>query len=1019
MSGYILYMRKFYGLLLWSALLALLPNYLLAQGQRISGRVTSAQDGQAIPGVNIIVRGSTNGVSTDANGNYSIAIPTGSAELILTSIGLVTQTVAVGNRTVVNVQMQESVNELTQVVVTGYNTTQRKDITGSIASITSDKFKDIPIASLDQALQGQAAGVLVTQSSGTPGGGLSVRIRGNTSISASNTPLYIVDGVQIQTGALTENYGGQNDNALALLNPNDIESFQVLKDASAKAIYGSRAANGVVLITTKRGKANQKTTITADVQRGQTDIVKRPSLLNASQLVDLQREAVTNAGQNPDKLGLIKGVTDGVNTNWLDMILRKGVYQQYQISAQGGNDRTRFYLSGSYRDEEGVLINNRFNRMTGTMTVDHNATSKLAFGSNITVSRALNRRVLGDNALNGVYSGAVASLPYYAPYNEQGQLYVPGDANYAGFPNFNPVAEATQSRLNVLTTKMLGGIYVQYEFLQNLRFRSKASVDYNNIIEDIYNPTSTAAGGYDVSVGQQGYGEYNTNLAATFTNTNTLTYNTLINEKHRLSALAGLEVIKRTRRRGSVVGKYFPSNDFTYITSAGVVNQGFSDLVYSGLFSEFGEVRYDYKDKYLAQVTARYDGSSRFGPNRQFGFFPSGSVAWRISEEEFMKKYGFLNDLKLRASYGFTGNEQIDNFLFLGTWAAATYSGSSGLGPNRLANPNLQWERTREANIGLDASFFNGRLNVTVDAYDNLTDKLLFAQPIPLTSGFATVQGNIGKISNRGVELTVSTVNINQQGGLRWSTDLNLSLNRNKVIELATNEPIFRGYQGNGVAGTNVVTPGQPLGTFWGLKFLGVDPATGNALYEDKNGDGRITPDDGQVIGNAQPKFFGGFSNTLSYKGFDLRVFFQFSYGNRVLNLTKQYLVNSGSSILLNQSTDALKRWQKEGDITSVPRYVYQNTYNDYLSSRFIEDGSYLRLKNVTLGYNLPKTLVNRAKVASVRVFASATNLWTLTNYSGADPELSTLDGSTTAQGIDFYTLPQVKNYTAGLTVTF
>uniref|UniRef100_UPI003B3B08BD SusC/RagA family TonB-linked outer membrane protein n=1 Tax=Spirosoma sp. TaxID=1899569 RepID=UPI003B3B08BD len=644
--------------------------------------------------------------------------------------------------------------------------------------------------------------------------------------------------------------------------------------------------------------------------------------------------------------------------------------------------------------------------------------SKLLFGANITVSRALNRRVLGDNALNGVYSGATASLPYYAPYNEQGKLYVPGDANYPGFPNFNPVAEATQSRQNVLTTKMLGGVYAEYEFLQNLRFRTKASVDYNSIIEDIYEPTSTATGGYNVSLGQQGYAEYNTNLFATFTSTNTLTYNTLIAENHRFSGLAGLEIISRTNRAGSVTGKFFPSNDFTYITSAGVVDFGSSSLSNSGLFSGFGDVKYDYKDKYLAQVTARYDGSSRFGPNRQFGFFPSGSLAWRLSEEDFMKNYSFLNDLKLRASYGFTGNEQIGNFLFLGTWAATTYSGSSGLGPAGLPNPNLQWERTREANVGLDASFFNGRLNVTFDAYDNLTDKLLFAQPIPLTSGFGTVQGNIGKISNRGLELTVSTVNIDQNG-LRWSTDLNVSLNRNKVVELATNEPIYAGYQASGATATNVVLPGQPLGTFWGLKFLGVDPATGDAIYQDKNGDGRITPDDGQVIGNAQPKFFGGFTNTLSYKGFDLRVFFQFSYGNSVLNLTKQSTVNSGSSLQFNQSVDALKRWQKEGDITSVPRYVYENTYNNFLSSRFVEDGSYFRLKNVSLGYNIPKSLVSRVKLSGVRIFASGTNLWTLTNYSGVDPELSTLDGSTTAQGIDFNTLPQVKNLTAGITVTF
>ncbi|UHG90475.1 SusC/RagA family TonB-linked outer membrane protein [Spirosoma oryzicola] len=1013
-------MRNYYGIIFCGVLVAMLPVRLWAQGQRITGRVTSAQDGQQLPGVNIQVKGTTTGASTDANGSYSIAVPNGNAVLVLTSIGLITQEVTVGNRTVINVQMQEALNELAQVVVTGYNTTQRKDITGSIASISSEKFKDIPVASLDQALQGQAAGVLVTQSSGTPGGGLSVRIRGNTSISASNQPLYIVDGVQIQTSALTTGYGGQNDNALALLNPNDIESFQVLKDASAKAIYGSRAANGVVLITTKRGKANQKTTITADVQRGMTDVVKRPQLLNSSQLLDLQREAVINAGQDPDKLGLIKGVTDGINTNWLDMVLRKGIYQQYQVSAQGGNERTRFYLSGNYRDEEGVLINNGFNRLSGTMTVDHNATPKLSFGANATVSRALNKRVLGDNALNGIYSSAINSLPYYAPYDDQGKLTVPGDPNYAGFPNFNPVAEALLSRQNVLTSKFLGGIYAQYKFRDNLTFRSKASVDYNNIIEDLYYPTSTATGGFDTNLGQQGYGEYNTNLAATFTNTNTLNYNTVINENHRFSGLAGLEIIQRTSRVGSVAGQYFPSDDFTYIASAGVVNQGSSSLVNSGLFSGFGEVRYDYKEKYLAQVTARYDGSSRFGPNRQFGFFPSGSVAWRLSEESFMERFDFFDDLKVRASYGFTGNEQIGNFLFLGTWGSTTYSGSSGLGPVRLANPNLQWERTQEANVGFDASLFDGRLTVTFDAYKNLTDKLLFSQPIPLTSGFGSVQGNIGKISNQGLELTISTVNIDQKDKrFRWSTDLNLSLNRNKVLELATDEPLYRGFVASGVAGTNVVLPGQPLGTFWGLKFLGVDPATGNAIYDDKNGDGRITPDDGQVIGNAQPKFFGGFTNRLSYKGFELAIFFQGSFGNRVLNLTKQSSVNAGSSIQFNQSIDALKRWQKEGDITSVPRYVYENTYNDYLSSRFVEDGSYLRLKNVTLGYNLPKTWANRVKLAGVRVYASATNLWTLTNYSGVDPELSAIDGSTTAQGIDFNTLPQVKNIVAGLSVTF
>ena len=1012
-------MRKFYGLIVWSALLAMLPGWSFAQGLRISGRVTSAQDGQPIPGVNIVVKGTTNGVSTDANGNYSIAIPNQNAVLLLTSIGLVTQEVTVGNRTIVNVQMQESINELSQVVVTGYNTTQRKDITGSIASISPDKFKDIPVTSLDQALQGQAAGVQVTQSSGTPGGGLTVRIRGATSISASNRPLFIVDGVPVQDGSLSgRDFGGQTDNALALFNPNDIESMQILKDASAKAIYGSRAANGVVLITTKRGKSNQKTSFTLDVQRGMTDVVRRPDLLNASELLTLQREAATNAGQDPDKLGLIKGVTDAVNTDWVDATLRKGVYQQYQLSTQGGNDKTQFYLSGSYRDEQGVQLNNQFTRYTGQFKFDHKATQKLSFGTNLTLSRALNKRVKGDNFLDGVYSGAVKSLPYYAPYNEQGRLYGPGDApNYAGFPNFNPVGQALLPRFNSYTIKMLGGIYGEYEIIPNLRFRTKFSVDYNNITEDDYEPSSTAIGGYLTSVGGHGYGTYSNTNSSTFINTNTLNYNFILAEKHRITAMAGFELLQHTYREGSVQGRLFPSDDFTYITSAGIVDQGDATTVNNGLISGFGEVNYAYDDKYLATLTTRYDGSSRFGQDKRFGIFPSGSVAWRISSEKFLEDFRALSDLKLRASYGFTGNERIGDFQFLGTWASTTYSGATGVGPAALANPLLQWERTREANIGLDASFFSGRLNVTIDAYDNLTDKLLFAQPIPQTTGFSTVQGNIGKVANRGVELTISTVNINK--AVRWSTDVNVSHNENKVVELASTEPIFRGYQGNGVGGTNVILPGNPLGTFWGLKFLGVDPATGNAIYDDKNGDGKISPDDGQVIGNAQPKLVGGLTNKVSWKGFDLSVFFQGSYGNSILNFSNVTLVNTGADLQNNQARQALKRWQKEGDITSVPKYVNGNTYNNYLSSRFLEDGSYLRLKNVSFGYNFPKKWMSKYKVGNARVYASAMNLWTLTRYSGPDPEVSTLDGSTSAQGIDFFTFPQIKTVLVGLSLSF
>ena len=697
----------------------------------------------------------------------------------------------------------------------------------------------------------------------------------------------------------------------------------------------------------------------------------------------------------------------------------KGVYQQYQLSTQGGNDKTTFYLSGSYRDEQGVQLNSGFTRYTGQFRLDQKATSKLSFGINLTGSYAKNKRVKGDNFLDGVYSGAIKSLPFYAPYNEQGKLYGPADNNYAGFPNFNPVGQAVLPRFISYTAKFLGGVYAEYEIIPNLRFRSKASVDYNNVTEDNYEPSTTAIGGFLPSVGFNGYGVFGNTTLTTLLSTNTLNYSFRLAEKHQFNALLGFEILSRQQRSGNVTGRLFPSNDFTYITSAGIVDQGDSYLLNSGLISTFGEVRYNYEDKYLVSATARYDGSSRFGQSKQFGLFPSASAAWRISAEPFMQRFSFLSDLKLRGSFGYTGNERIGDFQFLGTWASATYSGATGVGPVALANPLLQWERTREANIGLDASFLSGRFSLIVDAYDNLTDKLLFAQPIPQTTGFATVQGNIGMVSNRGVELTISSVNVNVPNGVKWTTDLNLSHNENKVVSLVSDQPVFRGYTANGVGFTNVILPGQPLGTFWGLKFLGVDPATGNAIYDDKNGDGTITSADGQVIGNAQPKLIGGFTNRVSWKGIDLSILIQGSYGNSVLNLTNQTLLNSGANLESNQSRLALKRWQKEGDITNVPKYEYQNTYNNYLSSRYLEDGSFVRVKNVSLGYNLPKKWITRYGVGNVRVYASATNLYTLTRYSGPDPEVSTLDGSTTAQGIDFFTFPQVKTVFGGLTIGF
>jgi TonB-linked SusC/RagA family outer membrane protein len=1001
-------------LLLFIIFVFILPTSLVV-AQTVTGKVTSASETGGLPGVSILVKGTSLGSLTDMNGDYAINAPANSV-LVFSFVGYQTQEVNYNGEAVLNIVLVEKPTELDEIIVVGYSSTSKRDITGSIASIKSEKFKDISINGVDQALQGQIAGVQVTQSSGTPGGGISVRIRGVTSISAGNRPLFIVDGIPVETGALSgRSYGGQTDNALSLINPSDIESMEVLKDASAKAVYGSRASNGVVVIKTKRGKSGTPK-INFDVQRGIIQPVKKLELLNATQLLDLQREAVTNAGQNPDAFGLIPDVTDAVNTDWQDEVLRTGILQQYQLSVTGGDDNTNYYISAAYRDEEGIQLNNKFTRMSLVINMDQKLTERLSLGTNFTLSRSMNNRVKGDNFLDGVYSGAVKSLPYFVPYDESGFLVGPGSPLYAGFPNFNPVAQALLPRFDVMTVKLLGGVNASYSFSSDLKLKAQVSLDYNNITEDNYESSQTAIGGFLSTVGGQGYGIYSAGITSNVNSFVTLNYSKKLSDRHQFNGLLGTEIYQSFNTGGSVQGRLFPSDDFTYINSAGIVDAGGSlKAPPSGLVSFFGEATYDYDDRYLAKVTLRADGSSNFGPNNKFGFFPAVSAGWRISSEKFFPT-DIVSDLKLRASYGLTGNERIGAFQYLATWGSATYNGSTGVSPNNVDNPDIKWESTREINIGVDAQLWAGRVQAVFDVYHNKTSDLLLVRPYPTTTGFGGIIDNIGDMQNKGIEFSVTTVNIDKD--LRWATTLNVSKNLNEVLFLADSIPLYRGYTGEGVDGTNIIKEGEPIGTFWGLNFLGVDPATGDAIYQDRNLDGSITNEDAMVIGNSQAKLFGGITNTLNYRGFDVSIFFQFSVGNKVLNLSKATFVNMGADIENNQSVDALRRWQKPGDITDVPRYELGSTLNNLHSNRLLEDGSYLRLKNLSVGYNFPGRITNMLMLNQLRLYVTGTNLWTYTKYSGADPEVSTLDGSTAAQGIDFFTLPQVKTISVGLNAT-
>lgn len=993
----------------------LVSTVSLAHAQRLSGKVTSAVDQSELPGVNVVIKGTSQGTITDIKGQFSIDLPQG-AILQFSFIGYQSQELIYVGQTNISIALAEQAKELSEIVIVGYSSVQKRDITGAVTTISAEKLKGISVNGLDQALQGQAPGVQVTQSSGTPGGGVTVRIRGVTSISAGNTPLYIVDGIPVETGGLSaRSFGGQNDNALALINPNDIESYNILSDASAKALYGSRASNGVIVITTKRGK-NAAAKITFDVQRGIVNPVRILKLLNSTQLLELQQEAVENADQNPDALGLISDVTDGINTDWQNEVLRTGIMQQYQLSATGGDDNTKYYISGSFREEEGVQLNNKFQRGSMTINLDQKLTEKLSLATNMTLSRALNKRVKGDNFLDGVYSGAVKSLPYYTPFNEQGALVGPGSPLYGSFPNFNPVAQALLPRFNAVTVKALGSINATYQFNPNLRLKAQASLDYNNVTEDQYESSQTAIGGFLTSVGGQGYGVFS---ASTFSNVDsyvTLNYNKDLSAKQKISAVVGTELYQNFAISGNVQGRLFPSDDFTYIGSAGIVDAGGSQREPPHtLLSFFGETRYDYDDRILVTASLRTDGSSNFGKNNRFGYFPALSAAWRISQEKFFPST-FINDLKLRTSIGLTGNERIGAFNFLGTWGTSTYSGSSGVTPNNVPNPDIKWETTRELNVGIDMGMWEGRIQSTINAYYNKTSDLLLTRPYPLTTGFGGIADNIGEMENKGLEFSLTSVNIDK--ALRWTTTLNVSKNLNKILFLADSIPLYRGYSGEGVDGTNIIKEGEPLGSFWGLNYLGVNPATGDAMYEDRNKDGLINNSDAMVIGNAQPLLIGGLTNQFQYARFDLSIFFNFSVGNKVLNFSKSSLVNMGGDILNNQSVDALRRWQKPGDITDIPRYEFGSTLNNLHSNRLLEDASYLRLKNVSVGYSLSPKIIEKLRLNQLRVYASATNLWTLTKYTGSDPEVSTLDGSTAAQGIDFFTLPQVRTISVGINVT-
>ena len=1000
----------------------------LAQTQVVSGRVVGP-DGSAVPGATVVERGTTNGASSGADGNFSLSVQP-QATLIISSIGFTTQTVAVAGRATVNVTLTASATDLDEAVVVGYGTQSKADLTGAVVQISGNVIKDQPVTSFEQAIQGRTPGVVINQGSGKLGQGINIQVRGTSSVTASNRPLYVIDGVPI-TFQDQSQAGDEPLNPLADLNPNDIESISILKDASSTAIYGSRASNGVVLITTKKGKQGQ-TKVTAGYYYGASAPTRFRKFLNADQYKTLLAESFTNAGYIDPVNGyatLADAFTNEggldynstYNTPWDRLAFRnQGKYKlfgsnsanisQYDVSAAGGDAKTRFFLSATFNDQKGIIVGNRFRRGSLRLNLDHSISDKVRVGLNSSLARIVNDRVSGDNAFsNPLQLNALAPIqPQFDPTT--------GQLNTATI-YYNNLIDQQLGSNRAGTYRSFTSGYLNVTPVKGLTLRSELGGDFLNLNEDLVRGAGTQDGG------ATGYAFNAQTQTVNYTNTNTATYTYDLTADHHFDVLLGESYQRSDTKVTSAEGRGFPTTEFTRVASAAIKTSGNQSFGTGYAFlSYFARLNYNFQGKYLVSGSVRRDGSSRFGANKRYGTFGAGSVGYLISEESFLKGNPIVSLLKVRASYGVTGNGEIGNFDSRRFVSALPYADQSGTAPGSLiggvvvaniGNPNLSWETTKQVDLGVEFGFLDSRISGEVDLYQKNTTGLLLNRQLPLINGYTTITENVGALRNKGLEISLNGRILD--GDFKWSVGGNMSFNRNLITDLP--QPIIP--TGNTISR---VMQGQPLGVFYTKQYAGVDPDNGDALYY--NADGSTTNSYAaapiQKVGNPNPKYTGGVNTTASFKGFDLSALGQFTYGNDIYNAAGTYQ-SANADYFDNQTIDQLNRWQKPGDITSVPqaRYVASNGTNT--SSRWIQKGSFFRIKNVTLGYNLPTDLVKKGYLKTVRVYFTAQNLATFTSYTGYDPEVNTY-GLGTANyllGHDFYTPPLAKTFLLGANLGF
>lgn len=1021
-------LKKILSIIGSALLVAVFSSAAVAQ-YTVEGTVSDQSDGVPLPGATVILVDTNYGTATDADGYFEFTdVPEGTYTLRITFVGYVPlqRSIDVNQDLNLNLSLSMDQQSLSEVVVTGYGSVVREQMTGNISSVSARQIEEIPVNSFESALQGQASGVFIQRGTGKLGQGINIRVRGTSSVSASSQPLYVIDGIPITAESQSTT---ADTNPLADINPDDIESIDILKDAAAAAIYGSRAANGVVLVTTKRGQAGA-TQVNVSLERGVSSPTNRVEWLNADEYIELFTEAAERSPfgdlsgpgyLEPVWFDFFAQGTDWrnreVDTNWQDESFQDAHNTDLNVQVSGGTETTRFFISGGVSDQVGITRGDEFNRMNARLNLDHTASERLSVGMNLGVTRTENIRISNDNAFSTPLQ-AIAQPPIspaFTPQFENGDLTGFSDEPNENTLYYNFLRHVQGVDNNQTVFRNVGNLYADYSILPNLQFRSELGLDLLFQNEDYFADRNT-----NVGENTNGYGDSRIVNIVNYTTNNYLSWDTQFAEDHKLTAVGGMSYQSSDRYLTFVSGTNFPTDSFTKLASAADITGGSTTQTVFRFLSYFARTNYTFKDRYLLSASARVDGSSRFGENERYGFFPSVSAGWIMTREDFMQDVNFLTFLKLRVSYGLTGNANIGNFPSRGLYGGTGYAGLSGLAPSQTPNPDLKWERTTQYNFGLDYELVGDRISGEIDYYIKKTDDLLLNVNVPSTSGFTSQLRNVGELENKGFEFVINTHNL--VGEFQWTSNFNIAFNSNEITDL-DGQVITGGF-------LNRAVEGEPIAVMFGKEYAGVDPDNGDALYYLHSEDGKdydagttneYSDANDVVIGDPNPEFIGGLGNRFSFKNFDLNVLLQFVYGNDIYNGGGRYQSANGD-FFDNQTKKQLDRWQEPGDITDVPEARLFGANGSNPSSRYIHDASYLRLKNVVLGYTLPQSALERLNLRRVRFYVTGVNLLTFTDYPSWDPEVNTdlyTQSNNLNIGNEFYSVPQARTISFGVNIGF